>query len=235
MKLPVQWFIGYDSAQTNAAMTCFHTLSKYVDPVDISFVVKSNLEREKLFWGEHEGSTEFSQTRWLVPCLSGYRGTSVFMDSDFLWLRDPTGMLEYNYPDKAVTVVQHDLHECDLGFSKMMGKEQVWYPKKNWSSLMIFNNYHPDCKTLTPEVVSGSDKPKGYFHQFMWTDSLNPVSIPKEYNTLVGYQGYDFPNPIGVHFTDGGPWLGGSYEEQPYAQEYFNAERAALFELNKNV
>jgi len=75
---------------------------------------------------------------------------------------------------------------------------QFKYSKKNWSSLMMFNNSHQDCKKLTSEYVN-SIHPLS-LHQFEWTSSYG--SIPLEYNHLVGE--YDnIENAKALHYTNG--------------------------------
>ena len=41
----------------------------------------------------------------------------------------------------------------------MDGKKQIAYPRKNWSSFMIFNCDHPDVIALTPAVVNTASSP----------------------------------------------------------------------------
>jgi hypothetical protein len=98
----------------------------------------------------------------------------------------------------------------------MDGKKQVWYPRKNWSSLMLFNNSHFDCKGLTPAAVSYAAP--AYLHGFAWTDVDKWAGLPNSYNYLVGYYSHN-KNPHAVHFTDGGPWLQG-YEDVEFAEEW---------------
>jgi hypothetical protein len=85
----------------------------------------------------------------------------------------------------------------------MDGLKQEWYPRKNWSSLMLFNCGHSDCKNLNLKTIN-NETPK-YLHRMEWTIDENIGSMPLDYNYLVGY--YDSSdNPSALHFTDGGPW-----------------------------
>ena len=68
----------------------------------------------------------------------------------------------------------------------MDGKEQHTYPRKNWSSMMLFNCGHASCKNLTPEVVN--TKSGQYLHRFEWvTSDLEIGGIGPEWNWLVNW------------------------------------------------
>ena len=219
----MKFFIGYDTSQHEAAMVCQKSLERWVDKKDIFFLNVHELRAGGHYWREHSGneSTEFSYTRFLVPYLSNFTGESVFCDSDFLWVDDPRVLASANGP--AVRVVKHDILPGQLSSTKMNGKVQEWYPMKNWSSMMLFNNAHPDCTNLTPEAVS--EMSSQWLHQFRWTDMDKSAALPRRFNHLVGY----YPKTDGlaaIHFTDGGPWLPG-YEDVEYAEEWRLVQRSA--------
>src|SRR5690606_2228347 len=88
-------------------------------------------------------------------------------------------------PQHALMVVKHDIKPEQLKTKKMDGQPQAWYPKKNWSSLMVFNNSHPDCKTLTPDLINSWAA--SALHQFIWTDQDKIGKLPDTFNHLVGY------------------------------------------------
>jgi hypothetical protein len=133
-----------------------------------------------------------------------------------MWRKDPMELMDY-INDDPVRVVKHDITPEQLSATKMNGKVQKWYPRKNWSSMMLFNNAHPDCRKLTPESVS--TMPASWLHGFEWTNIDATEGLPRKFNHLVGY--YDDPDPVAVHFTDGGPWLPG-YENVEFATEWRN-------------
>lgn len=211
-------YIGYDSDQPSAYWTCRASMIQHgCDPSIIYPLVLSKLRDLGIYWRgwDEKASTEFSLTRFLVPYLSGFSGRSLFCDSDFLWRCNPMEVfqLERHRWDTDVSVVMHELNEESLALTKMNGKPQEWYPKKNWSSLMLFEN--SECRTLTPDFVS--NVPASVLHQFQWARDVS--ALPATYNTLVGYKEYDHTNPKAVHFTDGGPWLEG-YENVQFAEEW---------------
>jgi hypothetical protein len=160
-------------------------------------------------------STEFSLTRFLVPHLSGYKGWSVFMDCDMLCLADIAELAAHakGAADKAVLVCKHDY--VPRTERKFLDQVQTRYPRKNWSSLMLFNNER--CRALTPEYVNSASGLE--LHRFAWTEDARIGDLPLEWNWLVGE--YD-RNPAAkiVHYTLGGPYFD-EYRDCDYAAEWF--------------
>lgn len=216
MKESVKLFVGHDTKQSGVYDTCRMSIEDNsnikVEPIHLSSVRGSGL-----FWREQAvGSTEFAFTRFLTPYLKGFYGYAIFCDSDFIWNCDPLELLDAVDQSKAVSVVKHNISQEQIKPFKMDGQKQSWYPRKNWSSLMVFNCDHPFTKRLTPQVVSES--PAGYLHEFKWCDDKNIGSIPHTYNYLVGYYN-DIKDPKAIHFTDGGPWHPG-YENVEFADRF---------------
>ena len=222
---PLAIFIGFDSAQPEAYMTCRQSMIEHgCDPSIIHPVLQKSLRTFGVYWrpADEKASTEFSLTRFLVPFLSGYSGQSLFCDSDFLWRSNPMDLFGRLRNGESVSVVKHDIQRHQISAVKMNGKEQEWYPMKNWSSLMLFENAL--CKNLTPSYVN--TVAPWMLHRFQWTDKKYIGWLPSTYNSLVGYEGYDHENPRAVHFTDGGPWLPG-YENVPFAEEWRSVQQRA--------
>ena len=160
-------------------------------------------------------STEFSLTRFLVPHLSGFSGWSLFMDCDMLCRVDIAALEKEiaNQSDKAVLVCKHDY--VPKTQRKFLDQVQTRYARKNWSSLMIFNNAR--CRSLSADYVnsaSGLD-----LHRFAWTDDPSIGGLPLEWNWLVGEYAYNPAAKI-VHFTIGGPYFA-AYRNCDYAAEWF--------------
>jgi hypothetical protein len=104
---------------------------------------------------------------------------------------------------------------------KFLDHVQTKYPRKNWSSLMAFNNDR--CRALTPDYVNtaaGLD-----LHRFKWLDETDIGELPLEWNWLVGEYPYAAGAKI-VHYTLGGPYFE-QYRECDYAAEWF-AEYEAM-------
>lgn len=195
-------YVGYDTCQQQAFDVCKYSIERH-SSIEIIPVVKQQLEADKIYWGDKKGSTDFSFTRFLVPYLNNYSDFAIFCDSDFLWNCDPMELKEYVNTTKAVFVVKHQIQDSEMPVIKMNNKSQFWYPKKNWSSLMVFNCSHSACRTLTPDVVSNMSGK--YLHEFEWVGQDQIGDLPRTYNYLVGYYN-DNKDPKAIHFTTGGPW-----------------------------
>jgi hypothetical protein len=228
--MPLRIFIGWDSREVAA----FHVLSHSIitrarRPVAITPLVRNQLDvvyaRPR---GETE-STEFSLTRFLVPYLTGYEGWSVFMDCDMLCLADMTDlMLNMSFEsDKAVVCCQHQYTPSTV--TKMDGQIQTVYPRKNWSSLMLFNG--PRCKALTPVYVNGATGLE--LHRFAWLRDEEIGSLPLEWNWLQG-EYPDNPNARILHYTLGGPWFEG-YRDCPGADKWYTEAEAAGVRIGATV
>lgn len=206
-------FIGYDSREHEAFEVCKHSLQKFSSmPLAIQPLVQDKLRQAGLYTrpADEPASTEFAFTRFLVPTLCEFKGTALFVDCDFLFTQDINKLLKFVREEQAkvlpfqysCAVVKHDYTPKALW--KMDGEPQVPYPRKNWSSLILFNN--PQCTTLTPTYVNESSAQA--LHRFAWTPDAQIMGLPQEWNWLEGE--YDWPEkswpPAGIHFTNGGPW-----------------------------
>ena len=196
-------FIGYDSEQDIAYQVCKYSILKQNSDIKIFPLVQKELRDKGLYCRDFDpfSSTEFSFTRFLVPHLSNYEGWSLFCDCDFLWLEDIKNLFELCDKKYAVMVVKHNY--VPKTSVKMNGKVQTNYPRKNWSSMVLWNCDHPSNKKLTIEKVntySGS-----YLHQFKWLNDYEIGEIPFHWNFLVGWN--KDPNPKALHYTEGGPWI----------------------------
>ena len=150
-----------------------------------------------------QATTEFSLTRFLTPYLAAHDGWSVFCDCDFLFTDDIAKVLAGADLSKAVHVVQHDYVPSKA--VKMDDKAQTTYPRKNWSSFMLFNGSHPSVKALSPGVVN-SQSP-AYLHRLQWVADSDIGSLPLAWNFLEGEYPRPSELPKAIHFTNGGPWF----------------------------
>lgn len=202
-------FVGYDPDQDDAFRVCEKSINRPIIPL-----VKENIKEYNRT--DEKASTTFSLTRFLVPYLSDYRGWSLYCDCDFLWLCDVYELLKYKNDSCSIMCVKHDYEP--KSHIKMNGKTQYRYPRKNWSSLMLFNN--AKCDMLTPELINQSDPID--LHRMSWISDDMIGSLPLEYNWLVGYYQETFEFiPKVLHFTDGGPWHK-DYENCEYSNVWKN-------------
>jgi hypothetical protein len=100
------------------------------------------------------------------------------------------------------TILNAKINTGTLTNTKFSGMPQNDYPRKNWSSLMLFNCSHPSCKNLNLENVN-TKSPK-YLHRMEWCDDNKIGHIPFHYNYLIGY--YFTNDAKAIHYTEGGPW-----------------------------
>ena len=169
-------------------------------------------------------STEFSFSRFLVPALNLYEGKALFMDSDMYLRADVNELFEMCDMDYyPIWCVHHDYNPKNK--TKMDGKEQHQYNRKNWSSLIMFNCGHSENRKLTPEVVN--TQTGRWLHGFGWLpDKEADIGrIPEEWNWLDGHSPPDM-DAKNVHFTTGGPWFNkwasGRKKDTKYAIEWSN-------------
>lgn len=205
-------FIGWDSREEIAYEVARSSILRYTDQVDIRPVKLSDLS--SVYNREDPlASSEFTLTRFLVPYLSDYKGLSLFLDCDILVRTDITYILDYVNLENMVSCVQHDYTPKTK--IKMDGKVQHEYPRKNWSSVMVFNN--EKCTHLTPELIN--TKTPSYLHRMKWAPTEKIGSLPVKWNYLIGYYNNhrDYANIL--HYTDGGPWFD-DYKDCEYAQEW---------------
>ena len=204
---PFKVFIGYDSREDIAYQVARHSLLRHagadvmVHPIRQPAVRELGLYTRPL---DATATTEFSLTRFLTPYLAAQQsGWALLTDCDFLVTADVRGVLSGLDPTKAVYVVQHEYnpsHEI-----KMDGKKQTRYPRKNWSSFMLFNNVHPDVKALTPKMVNSATP--AFLHRFEWVQDQSHIgSLDLDWNFLDGEYPMPAATPRVIHYTNGGPW-----------------------------
>ena len=213
-------YIGYDSSnygQQLAFDICKRSiLINSNSNINVIALKKKELEEKGIFNRiDNTGSTEFTYTRFLVPYLNNYKGYALFCDSDFLWNCDITSILKYMSEDLAVMCVKHDYTNCPTTY-KMDGQVQEHYPRKNWSSLMVFNCSHRNVANLTLEAVNNNTP--AWLHRMNWCGDDEIGELPREYNYLVGYYP-KIDKPYAIHYTDGGPWYI-DYKNVDYAEEW---------------
>ncbi len=211
-------FIGYDPREDVAYGVLAHSIrARASAPVTIEALKLAELETILTRERDTLQSTDFSFSRFLTPYLSNFEGWSIFMDCDMLMREDIAELWALRDESFAVMVVKHD--HVPKESTKFLGEAQTAYEKKNWSSVMLFNNAR--CRALTPDYVNTASGLE--LHQFKWLDSENQIgALPSRWNHLVGY---DPPRSDAalVHFT-----LGGPYFPEHADCEYAEAWRAEL-------
>jgi lipopolysaccharide biosynthesis glycosyltransferase len=207
-------FIGYDEGEKIA----YHILAESIrrnssQPVSITPLCLSNIPQFTRNKQENQ-STDFAFSRFMVPTLRNYNGYSIFMDCDMMFRGDIAELWSKRNMIYSVMCCKHD-YEPKQGV-KFRGAKNEKFEKKNWSSMMIFNNSL--CSKLTPNFVNTATGLE--LHQFKWLNNEDAIgSLPLEWNWLVGE--YDFnPDAKNVHWTLGGPYFK-DYADSDYANEWF--------------
>ena len=212
----IRVFVGYDDNEKVAFSTLSHSLLKHAtQPIAITPIRLQNIKdvfvRERL----PIQSTEFAFSRFLVPYLCNYSGHAIFMDCDMLSRSDISALWRQRTTKYAVQCVQHDYTPTST--VKFLNQPQTPYPKKNWSSMMLFNN--AKCTALTPDYVNSATGLE--LHQFKWLENEELIGkIDEEWNWLVGEYEHNVNAKL-VHYTEGGPYFK-DYKNCDYSEEWFD-------------
>ena len=213
-------YIGYDSKEPIASEICEFSLNKNSSkPVKINHIKLNEVKNKNIYWRETDklGSTEFTFTRFLVPFLQNYNGWALFCDSDFLWLEDVNELFSIADNKYAIMCVHHDYKPKNTK-KKLLSSQQI-YPRKNWSSLVLWNCSHPSNKKVTPDLVN--TETGKFMHRFGWLKDEEIGAISHEWNWLIGwYKEPEDGKPKALHYTEGGPWLGSDFQKKEYAEEW---------------
>lgn len=212
----IQVFIGYDPREAVAFSVLTHSIhARSSQPVSITPLMLSQLKNIYARERHPLQSTDFSFTRFLTPYLSDYTGWSVFMDCDMLVLDDIAKLWALRDDRHAVQVVKHN--HVPKEDTKFLGATQTKYEKKNWSSVILFNNAR--CRALTPEYVNAASGLE--LHQFKWLGNDDLIGeIPHRWNHLVGYDSPSTEVSL-VHYTSGGPYFE-AYKNCEHAETWHN-------------
>jgi hypothetical protein len=219
----IRIFMGYDSREAVGYHVCAQSILETCSaPFSITPIRDSN---------QRDGSNQFTYSRFLVPYLCDYEGWALYIDgSDMLVMRDIVELLNVHNPfysanDYPVRVVKHNYKTKHLRkyIGTPMECDNVDYPRKNQSSVMLFNCGHFVHRILTPAYVaakSGRD-----LHTFRWVEDngFEVGFLAEHWNFLVGEQEVR-KTPCIAHYTLGIPAFE-HYRDCDYSQEW-HATRA---------
>jgi len=206
--------IGYDRENRMPAYVMAESIMQNSSvPISFTFLHRDMLKmytrpRSKL------DSTEFSNSRFLVPYLFSYEGWTLFTDNDMVVRSDIKELFDMTDDKYTLMCVKHK-QVVESG-SKFLGNTQHKYEYKNWSSVMLFNNRR--CRTLTLDYVNSA--PGLDLHQFRWVKDHGTIGeLPLEWNYLVDNANQTTKEPKLVHYTNGGPYFKG-YEGCGHADSW---------------
>ena len=195
----VKIYIGFDQRESIAYHAFVQSLIDHASiPLDITPLAVKTL---KGYEEKHKDkSNDFVYSRFLTPFLNDFKGWAIFVDGDMICQTDIKELLDLRDGSKALQVVKHDYKT--KANQKYLGNINQDYPRKNWSSVILWNCEHPKHKILTPDFIA---KESGkYLHRFSWLEDNEIGELPKEWNWLVT----EYPNNEQaniIHYTLGTP------------------------------
>jgi lipopolysaccharide biosynthesis glycosyltransferase len=195
----INLFVGFDPREAVAYhVFCSSIIQNTSVPVQITPLVLSQLQE---FNEMHDDrSNDFVYSRFLTPYLTDFKGWAIFADGDMICQGDLKELIDMADPSKAVMVVKHDYQT--KATQKYLGNINENYPRKNWSSVILWNCDHPKHKILTPDFVS---KQTGKFlHRFSWLDDQDIGELPLEWNWLASEYKVNREAKL-IHYTLGTP------------------------------
>jgi lipopolysaccharide biosynthesis glycosyltransferase len=195
----IKIFVGFDQKEAIA----YHTFSQSLIqrssiPLSITPLADNTLN---MYNETHQdGTNKFTYSRFLIPYLMNFKGFAIFADGDMVCQSDIKKLYDLYDKDYAVQVVKHNYKTKYK--DKYLGQKNENYPRKNWSSLIIWNCSHPKNKILTPKLIS--EKNGSFLHRFSWLDDNDIGELDKSWNWLA--MEYPEKNDVDIiHYTLGTP------------------------------
>jgi len=216
-------YIGYDSRESVAYHVCSNSIIRHSSqPVSITPLSLNLLKGAGYNQTQTDGSNQFIYSRFLVPYLQNWSGSAVFMDGDMILRRDIVDLWNLFDETKAVMVVKHD-YKTRMPV-KYLGAQNQNYPRKNWSSVILWNCQHPSNQALTPEFVQTATGAQ--LHRFSWLKDEDIGELPIEWNWLPDeFGGND--NAALLHWTLGTPCFA-DFANSPMSQEWHSEKDLTL-------
>ena len=163
-------------------------------------------------------SNDFIYSRFLTPFLLKFDGWAIFADGDMICQADIKELWDLKDTSKALLVVKHEYET--KAHQKYLGNINENYPRKNWSSVILWNCEHPKHKILTPDFIA--NQTGKYLHRFSWLDDEDIGELPIEWNWLaIEYPENRKANLI--HYTLGTPCF----------KDYKNSEMSDIWHDNQ--
>lgn len=191
--------IGYDERESIAYHTfCQSILEKSSQPLAFTPLVLSSLpsytEKHK------DGSNSFIYSRFLTPSLFNFEGWAIFADGDMICREDIYNLWKLRDDTKALLCAKHDYKSKYQ--EKYLGNKNQDYPRKNWSSLVLWNCGHTANRVLTPQFVQNQSG--AFLHRFTWLQDDQIGELDLSWNWLTT----EYPRNIDakiLHYTLGTP------------------------------
>ena len=195
----VDIIVGFDQREAVA----YHAFAQSViekSTIPVRFLPLSIASLSDYKETHEDGSNDFIYSRFLVPSIMNFKGWSIYADGDMICLEDIKKLWDLRDKKYAVQVVKHD-YKTKIA-QKYWGNKNEDYPRKNWSSLILWNCEHQSHKILTPEFIQ--NQTGAFLHRFSWIDDKYIGAIEKEWNWLA--MEYEEKKDINlIHYTIGTP------------------------------
>jgi lipopolysaccharide biosynthesis glycosyltransferase len=209
----INMVVGFDQREAIA----YHTFTQSIldkSSLPVSFTPLA-INTLKGYHETHaEKSNDFVYSRFLTPYLNAFSGWAIFADGDMICHADIKELWDLRDESKAVLVVKHDYKT--KAHTKYLGNINMDYPKKNWSSLILWNCAHPKHRILTPDFIS--NQTGKFLHRFSWLEDEDIGDLPKDWNWLA----IEYPenkNAKLIHYTLGTPCF----------KEYWDSEMSEIW------
>jgi lipopolysaccharide biosynthesis glycosyltransferase len=224
----IRIFIGYDPREAVAYHVCVNSLIRRSSvPFSVTPLALRNLSG---YTERHvDGSNQFIYSRFLVPHLGDFNGWAIFMDGDMLVREDIQRLWALRDESKAVLVVKHD-YRTKLK-EKYLGAKNEDYPRKNWSSVILWNCAHPANRALTPQFIENATGAQ--LHRFTWLDNTLIGDLPIEWNWLPDEFGAN-PEAKLLHWTLGTPCFH-EFADAPMAEEWHRERILAEHSTQRDI
>jgi phosphomannomutase len=147
---PIPIFVGYDPREAIAYHVCANSIIRQASQPVAIIPLALNLFSD--YTETHtDGSNHFIYSRFLVPHLMDYLGHAIFIDGDMIVRADIAELWDLRDHTVDVQVVKHDYQTRMT--EKYLGAKNENYPRKNWSSVILWNCQNPANKRLTPQFI----------------------------------------------------------------------------------
>jgi lipopolysaccharide biosynthesis glycosyltransferase len=195
----IKLYVGFDPKEAIAYHVFIQSvINNSSAPIQITPLALSLLDEFKET--HNDRSNDFIYSRFLTPYLNNFEGWAIFADGDMICNTDIKELIDLADPDKAVSVVKHNYKTKFK--KKYLGNINEDYPRKNWSSVILWNCSHPKHKILTPSFVA--QQTGKFLHRFSWLEDYEIGELPIEWNWLaIEYEAN--PNAKLIHYTLGTP------------------------------
>ncbi len=219
-------FIGFDPREAVAYHVCSQSLIRLSSqPLALTPLALRNMQSYRET--HQDGSNAFIYSRFLVPHLMGYKGWAIYIDGDMLLRADISELWALRDEAKALQCVHHDYKTKTK--DKYLGASNADYPRKNWSSVMLWNCGHPANRQVTPEFVMAATGAQ--LHRFTWLEDSLIGALPIVWNWLPDEFGANAEAKL-LHWTLGLPSFH-EYADVPMSAEWHRERMLANYSLQR--